>query len=111
MMSTDVTVDVHLAPDAAARALESDVRAGLTSTPKSLPPKWFYDDRGSVLFDEITRLPEYYPTRRERAILAARAPEIVQQAEPDTLVELGSGTSEKTRVLLDAMRHAGRLAR
>ena len=60
-MTTDVTVDVHLAPDAAARALEADVRAGLTRHPKTLPPKWFYDDRGSELFDEITRLPEYYP--------------------------------------------------
>ena len=61
-MTSDVTVDVHLAPDATARALEADVRAGLAATPKTLPPKWFYDDRGSELFDEITRLPEYYPT-------------------------------------------------
>src|SRR4249920_3291897 len=111
MMSTDVTVDVHLAPDAAARALEADVRAGLTSSPKVLPPKWFYDDRGSELFDEITRLPEYYPTRREREILEARSAEIATASGADTLVELGSGTSTKTRLLLDAFRDAGQLRR
>jgi L-histidine N-alpha-methyltransferase len=91
--------------------LESDVRAGLTATPKDIPPKWFYDDRGSALFDQITRLPEYYPTRCERAILEARAAEIVTVSGADTLVELGSGTSEKTRVLLDAFRDAGTLKR
>jgi L-histidine N-alpha-methyltransferase len=92
-------------------SLEDDVRRGLTAVPKDIPPKWFYDDRGSALFDEITRLDEYYPTRRERAILAERAPEIVARAGADTLVELGSGTSEKTRLLLDAMRDAGSLTR
>jgi L-histidine Nalpha-methyltransferase len=92
-------------------SLEEDVRTGLTADVKDIPPKWFYDDRGSALFDEITRLPEYYATRRERAILAERAPEIVRRSGADTLVELGSGTSEKTRVLLDAMRDAGQLAR
>jgi L-histidine N-alpha-methyltransferase len=92
-------------------SLEEDARLGLTSTPKDIPPKWFYDDRGSALFDEITRLPEYYPTRCERAILVARASEIVAAAGADTLVELGSGTSEKTRILLDAMRDAGSLVR
>ena len=92
-------------------SLEDDARRGLTATPKDIPPKWFYDDRGSALFDEITRLPEYYPTRAERAILRARASEIVERADCDTLVELGSGTSEKTRALLDAMRDAGTLTR
>jgi L-histidine N-alpha-methyltransferase len=92
-------------------SLEEDARAGLTCTPKDIPPKWFYDDRGSVLFDEITRLDEYYPTRCERAILVAHAREIVEIANPDTLVELGSGTSEKTRALLDAIRDAGTLRR
>jgi len=92
-------------------SIEEDVRRGLTASPKDIPPKWFYDDRGSALFDEITRLPEYYPTRREREILRANAAEIVQRADADTLVELGSGTSEKTRVLLDAMRNAGDLRR
>jgi L-histidine N-alpha-methyltransferase len=107
----DVVVDVHLAPDAAARALEHDVRAGLLATPKTLPPKWFYDDRGSELFDAITRLPEYYPTRTERSILVAHARDIAERTKADTLVELGSGTSEKTRLLLDALRDAGTLDR
>jgi L-histidine N-alpha-methyltransferase len=91
--------------------IEEDVQRGLTARPKDIPPKWFYDDRGSVLFDEITRVEEYYPTRRERAILEARAGDIARVTGADTLVELGSGTSEKTRVLLDAMRDAGSLRR
>jgi L-histidine N-alpha-methyltransferase len=91
--------------------IEEDVQRGLTAVPKDLPPKWFYDDRGSSLFDEITRLPEYYPTRCERAILEARAPEISRRTNADTLVELGSGTSDKSRVLLDGMRDAGTLRR
>jgi L-histidine N-alpha-methyltransferase len=91
--------------------LRRDARRGLTSNPKELPPKWFYDHRGSLLFDEITRLPEYYPTRTERSILAERADEIAQVTKADTLVELGSGTSEKTRLLLDALQSAGTLAR
>ena len=110
-MASDVTVDVHLAPDASARALEADVRAGLGATPKTLPPKWFYDDRGSELFDEITRLPEYYPTRTERSILHVHARDVAELTKADTLVELGSGTSEKTRVLLDALHTAGTLER
>lgn len=92
-----------------ARSLRSDVRTGLTSAPKQLPPKWFYDSRGSELFEEITRLPEYYPTRTERAILTLRAPEIARITEAKTLVELGSGSSEKTRLLLDAMLTHGTL--
>jgi L-histidine N-alpha-methyltransferase len=87
--------------------IEDDVQRGLTARPKDIPPKWFYDDRGSVLFDEITRLAEYYPTRCERAILEARASEIAERTRADTLVELGSGTSEKTRVLLDGLRPGG----
>ncbi len=110
-MTATVRVDVHLEPDAMARALEADVRTGLSSTPKTLPPKWFYDDRGCELFDEITRLPEYYPTRAERTILAERAPAIARRTNADTLVELGSGTSEKTRILLDAFVDAGTLRR
>jgi L-histidine N-alpha-methyltransferase len=110
-MARTVRVDVHLEPDAMAHALEADVRAGLTARPKTLPPKWFYDERGSELFDEITRLPEYYPTRAERAILAGHAPEIARRTRADTLVELGSGTSEKTRLLLDALVGAGTLRR
>jgi L-histidine N-alpha-methyltransferase len=106
-----LTVDVHLEPAHASDALRIDARRGLTATPKELPPKWFYDERGSRLFDEITRLPEYYPTRTERSILAARGGDIARLTEADTLVELGSGTSEKTRLLLDALRDSGTLAR
>ena len=108
-LSTDQPLDVLLGPDDLRGALERDARAGLTADPKTLPPKYFYDDRGSVLFEEITRLPEYYPTRAEHAILTAHAAEIVAAAECEALLELGSGSSEKTRLLLDALRDAGRL--
>lgn len=101
----------YLAADSAANALRRDVRDGLGRTPKSLPPKWFYDSVGSDLFDQITRLPEYYPTRTEAQILRAHAADVAAASGADTLVELGSGTSEKTRILLDAMREAGSLRR
>ncbi|SFL75263.1 L-histidine N(alpha)-methyltransferase [Geodermatophilus ruber] len=106
-----VTLTSHLAPDDAAAALRADALAGLTTMPKSLPPRWFYDERGSELFDGITRLPEYYPTRAERAILTERAGEVAAASGADVLVELGSGTSEKTRLLLTALRAAGTLRR
>jgi L-histidine N-alpha-methyltransferase len=106
-----VRVDVHLTPDDLHDALAADARRGLTASPKDLPPKWFYDDRGSQLFDAITRLDEYYPTRAERSILVERADEIAALSGADTLVELGSGTSEKTRLLLDALARGGRLRR
>lgn len=105
----DQPLDVLLTPADLRSALERDAREGLTATPKVLPPKYFYDDRGSVLFEEITRLPEYYPTRAEHAILTEHAEEIVAAAECDALLELGSGSSEKTRLLLDALRRSGRL--
>jgi L-histidine N-alpha-methyltransferase len=105
-----VEIDVLLGPDDIERALRADVHRGLTAQPKELPPKWFYDDRGCELFDAITRLPEYYPTETERAILRANASEIAQVSGADTLVELGSGTSDKTRTLLDAMAGSGQLA-
>lgn len=101
----------HLEADSANQALRRDVEHGLRQTPKSLPPKWFYDDIGSDLFDQITRLPEYYPTRAEAAILRARAATIAEATSADTLVELGSGTSEKTRMLLDALHRRGTLRR
>jgi L-histidine N-alpha-methyltransferase len=104
---TDLTV--YLTQDDVVRGLRSDVLTGLTATPKTLPPKWFYDARGSELFERITRLPEYYPTRTEREILADRADEIAALTEAHTLVELGSGSSEKTRLLLDALRRNGTL--
>lgn len=110
-MTVSPHVDVHLTAEDLARALRSDVRSGLGTRPRELPPKWFYDERGCALFEEITRLPEYYPTRREREILAREAAEIARLSGADTLVELGSGTSEKTRLLLDAMAATGQLAR
>ena len=76
-----------------------------------MPPKWFYDSAGSDLFDQITRLPEYYPTRAEAEILRDRATEIAAASGADTLVELGSGTSEKTRLLLSALRDRASLRR
>lgn len=106
-----VHTDVHLWPEDIPRALRADALEGLTSTPKWLPPKWFYDERGSALFEQITRLPEYYPTRREREILVARAAEIAGASCADTLIELGSGSSEKTRLLLDAFTEDGQLRR
>ena len=104
-------VDVHLGADDLAAALRSDVADGLTATPKELPPKWFYDERGSELFDAITRLPEYYPTACEREVLVREAGAIARRSGADTLVELGSGTSEKTLALLDAFTATGRLER
>lgn len=101
----------HLGTVDAAAALRADVLAGLTTTPKTLPPRWFYDERGSELFDGITRLPEYYPTRTERALLAAHSGDVATASGADTLVELGSGTSEKTRLLLAALAGAGTLRR
>ncbi len=90
-------------------ALIEDARRGLSAPPRWLPPKYFYDDRGSELFDEITVLPEYYPTRAERALLAKHADDIVRAADARVLLELGSGSSEKTTVLLDALDRAGQL--
>ena len=109
--STRFVLDQHLPADFAERSLRADVLAGLTATPKTLPPKWFYDARGSELFTAITRLPEYYPTRAEAEILAREAAEIATSTGADTVVELGSGSSEKTPLLLDALRDAGTLAR
>ncbi|BCY13607.1 L-histidine N(alpha)-methyltransferase [Actinoplanes sp. L3-i22] len=103
------SLEKHLDERDLARSLRADVREGLSATPRRLPPKWFYDARGSRLFEDITRLPEYYPTRTERAILTEHAPEIARLTEAKTLVELGSGSSEKTRLLLDAMLGRGTL--
>jgi L-histidine Nalpha-methyltransferase len=110
-VSYTISVDVHLDSADMATALRDDARRGLSSRPKQLPPKWFYDERGSELFDDITRLEEYYPTRREREILEAQAAGIPRLTGADTLVELGSGTSTKTRILLDAFAAAGTLRR
>jgi L-histidine N-alpha-methyltransferase len=91
--------------------LAATVRAGLTREPKELPPKLFYDARGSELFDRITAQPEYYPARAERAILNRCSPEIVEMSDAEELVELGSGVASKTRALLYAMAGAGKLDR
>ena len=103
-------VESHLDADAA-DTLAEDVLDGLTRPFKELPPKHLYDERGSRLFDRICELPEYYPTRTERAILAARAAELAAVTGAAELVELGSGTAAKTRLLLDAMAAAGTLRR
>ena len=108
-MERQLTIDVLVTPADRHAALGQDVRAGLSATPKYLPPVWFYDEAGSLLFDEITRLPEYYLTRAESSILTGQAAEIARITGADTLVEIGSGTSEKTRLLLDAMADRGSL--
>lgn len=104
-------IEVRLSPADLVTAMREDVRHGLTTTPKQLPPKYFYDAHGSWLFEEITRLPEYYPTRTERTILEESIDEIAALSKARTLVELGSGSSEKTRLILDALTRAGHLRR
>ncbi len=104
-----IRIDSHL--DAGERTLAEDVLDGLTRPFKELPPKHFYDSRGAQLFDRICELPEYYPTRAERAILTDSAEELSRLTSAAELVELGSGTASKTRVLLDALSAAGTLER
>jgi L-histidine Nalpha-methyltransferase len=104
-------MDMHLPPGGPLSGMAADVRAGLTKPFKELSPRYFYDGRGSELFVRITELPEYYPTRCEREILELHAAEICSAAGgPATLIELGSGSAAKTRVLLDAMRDSGSLS-
>ena len=108
LKQSNVIIDVHLDnqdPD----AVREEIRAGLLSTPRSLPTKYFYDDRGSALFEQICEAPEYYPTRTEYALLQTIADEVVAQTGAEELVELGSGAATKTRILLDAMARANRL--
>ena len=105
------TIENRLPAGYRASSLRADALAGLTATPKSLPPKWFYDAQGSELFEKITELPEYYPTRAERSILRTVAPKIAELTGAASLVELGSGSSDKTRLLLSALRDAGTLRR
>jgi L-histidine Nalpha-methyltransferase len=104
-----ITIDVQLPGGGPLSGIAADARMGLSAPFKELPPKYFYDERGSQLFERITELPEYYPTRAERAILDARAAEIVEVAGTSTLIELGSGSASKTRCLFDAMSSAGSL--
>ncbi len=105
------TIDVHLSPEEVRSQMLADALKGLQGEEKSIPPVWFYDERGSRLFEEITQLPEYYPTRAERALLEAHAASIAELSKADTLVELGAGACEKTRVLLSALQEAGTLSR
>ena len=106
---TEVDLDNHRTGDDVTGELRADVVAGLTAERKWLPPKWFYDAEGSELFEKITQLAEYYPTRAEREILATHAADVATLTNAHTLVELGSGSSEKTRLLLDALTGHGSL--
>ena len=104
----NIIVDVHVnGPNTT--DIQSELRAGLTSTPRTLPTKYIYDDRGSDLFERICELPEYYQTRTERKLLTACAEQVVSITGAEELVELGSGAATKTRVLLDAMARANQL--
>ncbi len=105
------TIVVHLSADEVRSQMRTDALQGLQGDEKSIPPVWFYDERGSRLFAEITQLPEYYPTRAERALLEAHAPAIAELSKADTLVELGAGACDKTRVLLQALEETGMLSR
>jgi L-histidine N-alpha-methyltransferase len=105
----EITVTAVFDAKALREQLLAELRRGLGSAPKEISPRWFYDERGSLLFEEITRLPEYYPTRREREILTRRADEVARLSRAQVLVELGSGSSEKTRLLLEALRGEGTL--
>jgi L-histidine N-alpha-methyltransferase len=105
------TIDVHLTAEEVRSQMRIDALKGLQGDEKSIPPVWFYDERGSRLFEEITQLPEYYPTRAERALLEEHASSIAEISKADTLVELGAGACDKTRVLLSALQEAGTLAR
>jgi L-histidine Nalpha-methyltransferase len=112
-MSQTDTIDVSVvdllgAVDTRA-AMIADVRRGLLTTPKELPPKYFYDEWGSQLFERICEVPEYYQTRTESALLASMIDDVVTRYGPRSLAELGSGSSTKTRVILDAMKRHGTL--
>lgn len=107
--AAEVTVTAVFDAQASRQALLAELRRGLSATPKEISPRWLYDERGSQLFEEITRLPEYYPTRQERSILVRRAADVARLARAEVLIELGSGSSEKTRLLLEALRTEGTL--
>lgn len=108
---TEIRVDHHLEHADATAQMAEDVRIGLTRDFKELPAKYLYDDLGSELFEEITRQPEYYPTRTEREILTKHASDLIELTQPEELVELGAGSASKSRVLLDAMARSELLKR
>ena len=101
--------DVHADDAAFVKMLEDDVRRGLSARPRSIPPKYFYDETGSRLFERITELPEYYVTRAEESVLARIAPDVARRAAPDEIVELGPGSCRKVRRFLDALPSSARL--
>src|SRR5690606_5686212 len=100
-LSDRLRIDVHLNGHGVLDSLAEDVRRGLTSEPKRLHPKYFYDTVGSALFEQITLQPEYYPTRAELQLLRDVAPRVMADIRPVELVELGSGSCTKTRLFLD----------
>jgi L-histidine Nalpha-methyltransferase len=104
---SNIIIDVHSHTDP--DWVKQEIREGLLSSPKKFPTKYFYDDRGSALFEQICKLPEYYQTRTEYHLLKTVAEDVVGLTEADTLVELGSGAATKTRVLFDAMAQANQL--
>ncbi len=104
-------VDVYVTADSSSEMAQEEMLRGLTGSPKSLPPKYFYDSTGSELFERITELPEYYPTRVEQRLLASWATELMAQVRPEELIELGTGSTAKVRSLLDAPSTAGHLHR
>jgi L-histidine N-alpha-methyltransferase len=108
-LAAPITVAIHELGRGMRDSLRDDVRRGLARPPRTLSPKWFYDERGSALFDEITRLPEYYQTRTEASILRVHAAPLMAQLRPSRIVEIGSGTCDKTRILLDAAWRQGTL--
>jgi L-histidine N-alpha-methyltransferase len=104
---SDSALTIEPERNAAFQSMLGDVRRGLSLDQKELDPKYFYDERGSELFEEITRLPEYYPTRAERALLISVMPALIDELRPSSLIELGAGSANKTRVILDAMADTG----
>jgi L-histidine N-alpha-methyltransferase len=106
MTQADLRIEVHLHEGTLASFAE-DVRSGLGSDPKAIPPKYFYDARGSELFEQITALPEYYPTRVEQSILDTAGAEIIGEVQPAEIVELGPGSARKTDALLQPMVEMG----
>lgn len=104
-----ITIDVHLEEEEGSSEALTELRAALAEEPRRIPSRYFYDDRGSELFERICELPEYYQTRTEHGLLEATAERIVELTAAEELVELGSGAATKTRLLLDAMGRAGRL--
>lgn len=104
---SDTAWKIEIDDSPARQSMVADVRRGLSQDQKELDPKYFYDERGSQLFELITDLPEYYPTRAERRLLESTIPALIDELRPESLVELGAGSANKTRVILDAMRHSG----